>query len=136
MNHRCPGLTGGDGVLANLCRAIGEMRKDLKKARLRYCCATSSESPSSVVDRALKEVIAKARGTREEKWFGLPAEDYLALAEEKKEALWKGAYEEELGKPRLPARAVNSRVVTPRQRSREALRRRGREIREKSVSHS
>ena len=116
-------------------RLTVEIRKNLKKALLRYC-ATSSESPSSVVDRALKEFIAKARGTREEKGFGLPAEDYLALAEEKKETLWKRAYEGELDKSRLPESEVHSRVVTARQRGRETLRRRVREIREKSASHS
>lgn len=116
-------------------RLTVEIGKDLKKALLRYC-ETSSESPSAVVDRALKEFIAKTRGTGEEKWFGLPAEDYLALAEEKREALWKRAYEVELDKPQPPERETHSRVATSRQRGRETLRRRSREIREKSATHS
>jgi predicted transcriptional regulator len=111
-----------------------EIEKNLTEALLRFC-ETSSESPSAVVDRALTEFIAKARSKGKEKWFGLPTEDYLALPEEKRAALWNKAYKVELDKRQPPEREAQPRALPPRQRGREALRRRIRKIREESASH-
>jgi hypothetical protein len=72
----------------------------------------------------------------EERWFGLSIDDYLALPEEEREALWSKAYRVELDKPQPPEREAHPRAITPRQRDREALRRRLREIRKKSTSHA
>ena len=110
------------------------IKKSLKQALLRYCEVTSA-SPSAVVDRALKEFMTKTHGKEKEKWFGLPGDNYLALSEEQREALWNKAYCTELDKPQPPEREAHPRVITPRQRGSEALRRRLREIRKKSASH-
>jgi hypothetical protein len=110
------------------------IKKSLKQALLRYCGVTNA-SPSAVVDRALKEFMTKTRGREKEEWFGLPGDNYLALSEEQREALWNKTYRLELDNPQPPEREAHSRVITPRQRSREALRRRLCEIRKKSASH-
>jgi hypothetical protein len=91
-----------------------EIEKSLKEALLRYCEITS-ESPSSAVGRALKEFIAKARGKGGEEWFGLPVEDYSALPEEEREALWSHAYRLELDKPQPSEREARPHTLTPRQ---------------------
>lgn len=115
-------------------RLTVEIEASLKHALMQYCKVTSA-SLSAVVDRALKEFIAKTRKKEEERWFGLSIEDYLALSEEEREALWSKAYRIELDKPQPPEREAHSRVSTPRQRGSEALRRRLREIRKKLASH-
>jgi hypothetical protein len=111
-----------------------KIEKSLKDVLLRYCKAVG-ESPSSVVDRALKEFMAKAQGKGGEKWFGLPAEDYLALPEDAREALWNRVYGVELDSLQLAEREVQPHTFPPRQRGRETLRRRIREIRKKSAAH-
>ena len=112
-----------------------KIEKSLKEALLRYC-EVVRESPSSVVDRALREFMAKVQGKGGEKWFGLPFEGYLALPEEKRGALWKKAYRVELDKPQPPEREIQPCALTPRQRGGEALRRRLRAIRKKTAAHS
>ena len=62
--------------------------------------------PSSIVDHALKEFIAKVQSERREEWFGLPFSDYVALSEEEREALWRKAYKGELDKSRSPERSA------------------------------
>ena len=112
-----------------------EIEKSLKEALLQYCEITN-ESPSYVVGRALKEFIAKARSKGGEEWFGLPVENYLALPEEEREALWSHAYRLELDKLQLPEKEARPHALTPPQRGSEALRRRIRESRKKSAAHS
>jgi len=112
-----------------------EVERDLKKALLHYC-ETTSESIDSVVSRALREFIAKTPDETEERWFGLAATEYFALSEEKREALWTQMYGVELDKPQPEEREVRTSALTPRQRGREALRRRLHEIRKKSAAHS
>lgn len=112
-----------------------EIEKSLKEVLLRYCEAVR-ESPSVIVDRALREFMARARSKGGGKWFGLSVEDYLALSEEERETLWNKTYEVELERQKLPEKEVRPRAVTPRQRGRETLRRRLREIREKPAAHS
>ena len=116
-------------------RLTTKIEKSLKRALLRYCEVTSA-SPSTVVDRALKEFIVKTQRKEEEKWFGLPVDDYLALLQEEREALWSKAYRAELDKPQPPEKEAHPRVITPRQRGGETLCRRLREIRKKSASHA
>ena len=116
-------------------RLTVEIGKSLKRALLRYCEVTNA-SPGAVIDRALKEFIAKTQKRGEERWFGLPVDDYLALSEEEREALWSKAYRVELDKPQPLERETRPRVITPRQRGGETLRRRLREIRKRSASHA
>jgi len=116
-------------------RLTVEIERSLKQALLRYCEVTSA-SPSAVVNRALKEFIAKMQEKGEERWFGLSIDDYLALPEEEREALWNKAYRVEIDEPRPSEREAHPRAITPRQRGREALRRRLREVRKKSASHA
>jgi hypothetical protein len=112
-----------------------EVEPDLKKALLHYC-ETTSESIDSVVSRALLDFMAKATDTKEQRWFGLPSEDYFSLSEEERETLWTRASKEELDKLQLSEREIRSDAVTARQRNRAALHRRLLEIRQKSASHS
>jgi predicted transcriptional regulator len=112
-----------------------EIEKNLKEVLLRYCEAVR-ESPSAIVDRALRDFMAQARSKGGGEWFGLSVEDYLTLSEEERETLWNKAYGIELERHQLPEKEVRPRAVTPRQRGRETLCRRLREIREKPAAHS
>jgi hypothetical protein len=107
----------------------------LRKASKRVCEAFG-ESPSAIVDHALEEFMAKVDSERREEWFGLPFSEYVALSEEEGEELWHKAYEEELDKSWSSERSVELSARTPRQRGREALRRRIREVGKKPASHS
>jgi predicted transcriptional regulator len=107
-----------------------EIEGDLKKALLRYCKARH-ENPNTIVGRAVREFIAKTPGNEEETWFGLSATDYFALADEKRDALWNRAYGREFERHQPREQDVRADARTPGQRSRETLRRRLREIREK-----
>lgn len=111
-----------------------EIEQSLKEVLLRYCAA-SNESPSAVIDRALKEFIAKTQNKKEETWFGLPADEYFLRSEEEREELWNQAYSEELDTLQLPEREVRPDALTLRQRDREALHRRLQKIRKKSPPH-
>ena len=111
-----------------------EIEQSLKEVLLRYCEA-SNESPSAVIDRALKEFIAKTQDKKGETWFGLPADDYFSQSEEEREELWNRAYSEEFNKLQLREREVRPDALTPRQRDREALHRRLQKIRKKSPPH-
>ena len=110
-----------------------EIEQSLKKALLRYCKA-SHENLNAIVGRALQEFIDKTPDKDEETWFGLSAKDYLALSDEKRNALWNRAYGRELERHQPRERDVRADTRTPRQRSRETLRRRLREIREKPTA--
>jgi len=112
-----------------------EIEKSLKAALLHYC-EVSNESPSVVIDRALKEFIVKMQNQKGETWFGLPADDYFSRSEEEREELWNRAYSEEFNKLQLREKEVRPDAVTARQRNREALHRKLLEIRQKSASHS
>jgi predicted transcriptional regulator len=111
-----------------------EVEENLKKALLHYCKATK-ENLNSVVGRALREFMAKTPNDADELWFGLTATDYFSLSEENREALWNEMYGVELEKPQPAEREVQTSALTPRQRGRETLRRRIREICKKPAAH-
>ena len=114
-------------------RLTVEIDKELKQTLLRYS-STKNESPSVIVTRALREFLSFSQQQESDLWFGMPTTEYFALSEKERGALWDRAYQEELNKPQPKEREVSPDVVTPGQRSIEAIRRRLREIRSRTNS--